>query len=156
MKFTDRKLLVRTVAIAIGLSVCAIVGAQDKARPSSEDIQVRMHAIGNALTTAGLVQHRVADYRQRYGRFPTSNEEALIAPPPSFASTDISSITVSGDGVVSVSLTESSGVDGGTIIFTPAVSKNTGENSVDWVCTSPSYATISDDTNGVCEYSKLP
>ncbi len=58
--------------------------------------------------------------------------------------------------MIQVTLTADSGVDDGAIILTPALSPQTDLNQVDWTCTSPSYAQISDITNSICNYSKLP
>ena len=142
--------------IALWAVACSVSVAQDKARPSTVDIQQRSHSINNALTAAAQVQHQVADFRQRNGKFPSTNDEAAIGGPGSFANADVSSVTVEDNGVVEVRLTAASGVEDGAIVLTPSLSKNTGENNIDWRCASASYATISDDTNGVCEYSKVP
>jgi hypothetical protein len=53
-------------------------------------------------------------------------------------------------------LTASSGVDGGTILLTPNMPRNTDDYKIDWKCASPSYATIGDATLGYCEYTKVP
>lgn len=142
--------------LVLWVIACSVSLAQDKARPSTVEIQQRTQSINNALTAAAQVQHQVADYRQRNGKFPSSNDEAAVGGPGSFANADVSSVTVEDNGVVEVRLTAASGVADGAIILTPNLSQNTGENNVDWKCASASYATISDDTNGVCEYSKVP
>ena len=151
--------IIRRPMMAILLTVAIIPAAalsSEKETPSSVDTQRHTAAIGNALTQASGVQQIVAAYHQRTNNFPGSNAEAGVKPAASLASPDVRSIEVAGAGVVTVTLTETSGTDGGTIVFTPTVSQNTDENLVDWTCKSPSFSTISDDTGGVCEYSKLP
>lgn len=154
MKSTTRTTLA-TIALA-SLACSSVAWSADKATPSSVDTQKRSAAIGNAMSQAAGVEALVAAYHQRTNSFPASNQEASVKPGPSLATPYIKSIDVQANGVVVATLTETSGVDGGTIVFTPTVSQNTDEGVVDWKCTSPSYSTISDDTGGVCEYSKLP
>ena len=133
----------------------ALAPASEKETPSSVDTQRHTTAISNALAQAAGVEQLVASYHQRTNNFPSGNAEAGVKPAASLASPDVRSVEVTNGGVVVVTLTATSGNDGGTIVFTPTVS-NTDENLVDWTCKSPSFSTISDDTGGVCEYSKLP
>jgi hypothetical protein len=148
-------LLGRTTAAILALAILpAVAFAADKETPSSVDVQKHTAAIGNALAQAAGVEQLVAVYHQRTTNCPGSNAEAGVKPAASLASPDVTSIEVTSGGSVVVTLTATSGIDGGTIVFTPAT--NTDESSVDWTCRSPSYSTIADDTAGVCEYSKLP
>jgi hypothetical protein len=148
-------LLGRTTAAILALTILpAVALAADKETPSSVDVQKHTAAIGNALAQAAGVEQLVAAYHLRTNNFPGSNAEAGVKPAASLASPDVTSIEVTSGGSVVVTLTATSGIDGGTIVFTPAT--NTDESSVDWTCRSPSYSTIADDTGGVCEYSKLP
>ncbi|HEX6834695.1 MAG TPA: pilin [Rudaea sp.] len=149
----------RIVRLLLGAAVaaqCLGAAAQDKVRSSSDEARLHAQAIANGLSIGAAVQHRVADYYQHFNRFPTSNEDARFGPPKSFASADVQSVTISGDGVITIAMTEAAGVAGGTIVLTPVLSHNTDEHTVDWRCASPSFSTISDDTSGVCSYSKLP
>ncbi len=144
------------MAILLTLAIVpAFAQTSVKETPSSVDIQRHTTAISNAIAQANSVQQLVAAYHERTNNFPGSNAEAGIKRAASLASPDVRSIEVTSDGVVVVTLTATSGTDGGTITFTPAVS-NGDENLVDWTCRSSSFSTISDDTGGVCEYSKLP
>jgi hypothetical protein len=145
-----------TAIFLILASMPAFAQTSGKETPSSVDIQRHTTAIGNALTQAAGVQQLVSAYHQRTNSFPSGNAEAGVKPAASLASTDVRSIEVTNGGVVVVTLTETSGTDGGTIVFSPALEQNTDENVVDWTCRSPSFSTISDDTGGICEYSKLP
>jgi hypothetical protein len=148
-------LLGRTTAAILALTILPAALAADKETASSVDTQKHTVAIGNALAQAAGVEQLVAAYHLRTNNFPGSNAEAGVKPAASLASPDVTSIEVTSGGSVVVTLTATSGIDGGTIVFTPAT-HNTDENSVDWTCRSPSYSTIADDTGGVCEYSKLP
>ena len=143
-------------AILCALILPTLGASADKETPSSVDMQKHSAAISSALSQAAGVEQLVATYHQRTNNFPGSNAEAGVKPAASLASPDVSSIEVANGGSVIVTLTATSGIDGGTIVFTPATSQNTDENTVDWTCRSPSYSTIADDTGGVCEYSKLP
>lgn len=147
----------RAAAILSALMILpALSHSADKETPSSVDMQKHAAAVSNAMAQAAGVEQLVAAYHQRTNNFPGSNAEAGVKPPANLASPDVSSIEVTSGGSVVVTLTATSGLDGGTIVFTPATSQNTDENAVDWTCRSPSYSTIADDTGGVCEYSKLP
>jgi Pilin (bacterial filament) len=145
----------QTAATLLALMILpALSTSADKETPSSVDMQKHNVAIGSAIAQAAGVEQLVAAYHQRTNNFPGSNAEAGVKPAASLASPDVTSIEVTSGGSVVVTLTATSGIDGGTIVFTPAT--NTDESSVDWTCKSPSYSTIADDTGGVCEYSKLP
>ena len=145
-----------TMAILLALALMpAFAPASEKETPSSADTQRHTAAISSAMAQAAAVQQLVAAFHLRTNNFPGGNAEAGVKPATSLASPDVRSIEVTNGGVVVVTLTATSGTDGGTIVFTPTVS-NTDENLVDWTCKSPSFSTISDVTGGVCEYSKLP
>ncbi|MEP6483294.1 MAG: pilin [Rudaea sp.] len=150
------RITAQLIIVMASLASASGAWAEDKATPSSVDTQKHSAAIANAMSQASGVQQIVSAYHQRTNAFPSTNQEASVKPGPSLASPYVKSIDVQANGVVVATLTETSGVDGGTIVFTPTVSQNTDEGVVDWKCTSPSYSTISDDTGGVCEYSKLP
>jgi type IV pilus assembly protein PilA len=150
--------IIRRPMMAILLTVAivpAVALSSEKETPSSVDIQRHTTAIGSALAQAAGVQQIVVAYHQRTNNFPASNADAGVKPAASLVSPDVRSIEVASGGVVVVTLTATSGTDGGTITFTPTVS-NGDENLVEWTCRSSSFSTISDDTGGVCEYSKLP
>jgi len=144
----------RRVLLAALLCGASLAGAT--AMPSAADAQARQHAVANALALAAQVQARVADYRQRNNAFPSSNAEAQVNPPTVIATADVKSITVRGEGVVEVALTQTSGVEDGVIVLTPQIAKTADDGHVEWRCASASYATIADMTGGQCEYSKLP
>jgi len=148
----QRPMMAILLTVAI---IPAVALSSDKETPSSVDTQRHMAAVSSALAQAAGVQQLVAAYHQRTNSFPGNNADAGIKPAGSLMSPDVRSIEVTNGGVVVVTLTTTSGTDGGTIVFTPAVS-NGDENLVAWTCRSPSFSTISDDTGGVCEYSKLP
>jgi hypothetical protein len=148
----------RIVSLFTGCLALAVttVALADVATPSSADAQRRAQTINNALAMAVPVRQRVEYYRQHHDTFPANNVEAALAPATTFANGDVKSIAVAANGAVEITLTGNSGVDNGVIVLTPSMPKNSDNNVVDWKCASASYATISDDTLGVCEYSKLP
>lgn len=143
------------LACAVSLAMAASASA-DVATPSAADAQRHSQSINNALAMAVPVQQRVEYYRQHHDTFPGNNVQAALAPAPTFANGDVKGITVAANGAIEVTLTENSGVDNGVIVLTPTMPKNSDDNHVDWKCASASYSTISDDTLGVCEYTKLP
>jgi hypothetical protein len=145
-----------TTAFLLTLAITSsFAQTTSKETPSSVDTLRHTTAVGNAIAQAAGVQQLVAAYHERTNNFPGSNAEAGVKPAASLATPDTKSIEVTSGGVVVVTLTATSGNDGGTVVFTPTVS-NSDENLLAWTCKSPSISTISDDTGGVCEYSKLP
>ena len=130
--------------------------AADKETPSTVDIQKHNTAIGNAIGQAGNVEQLVGAYHQRTNSFPSSNAEAGVKPGGALATPDVKSIDVTANGVIVVTLTGNSGIDGGQIVFTPNMEDNPDAGMIRWVCSSPNYSTIADATGGNCEYSKLP
>ena len=85
-----------------------------------------------------------------------ASASAGVKPGGALATPDVKSIDVTANGVVVVTLTGNSGIDGGQIVFTPNMEDNPDAGMIRWVCTSPNYSTIADATGGNCEYSKLP
>lgn len=80
----------------------------------------------------------------------------MVNPPAAISTADVKSIRVHDAGVVEVTLSATSGVDGGVIVLTPQIPKTSDDGNVEWRCASASYASIGDMTGGKCEYSKLP
>jgi hypothetical protein len=148
----------KKILSTIGLFGAAIgcSSAQNVAVPSENEIQARNQAIGKALATAAPVKTRVEDYRLHAKAFPASNAEAGMNPPATYRNYDLKGIAIGNEGVVEITLTASSGIDGGIIRLTPKAAANTDPNMIQWSCTSPSFSTIADATGGTCEYTNQP
>ena len=140
----------------IAIFAASAAMAAEKETPSTVDIQKHNASIGNALGQAANVEQLVGAYRQRTNTFPSSNAEAGVKPGGALATPDVKSIDVTANGVIVVTLTGNSGIDGGQIVLTPNMEDNPDAGMLRWVCTSPNYSTIADATGGNCEYSKLP
>lgn len=148
-------MITRVVVLAAALLSSGAIAAE-KETASTVDIQKHYASIGNAIGQVGNVEQLVTAFHQRNNVFPTSNAEAGVKPGGALASADVKSINISGNGVITATLTGNSGVDGGQLVFTPDMSDNPDGGVVRWVCTSPNFSTIADATGGNCEYSKLP
>lgn len=145
----------------MGLKLCCmllagIAVANAAEAPSAADVQRHHMAINKALTTAAPFKQEVESYRRHHDGFPASNADAMLGPPESYMNPDVRRIGIDRDGVINITLTASSGVDGGIIVLKPNLPKNTDDYAVEWKCTSASYSDISDATLGTCEYTKVP
>jgi hypothetical protein len=137
--------------IAIGAGVAAAVET-----PSSADVQRHHAAINQALNTAAPFKAAVESYRRHHDDFPASNLEAGLQPPNMYRNPDVRQVAIDRGGTINVTLTASSGVDGGVILLTPKMPKNSDDFAAEWKCTTASYSDISDATGGLCEYTKVP
>jgi len=141
-------------ALLLATLACGVADA-DTIRSSEADRQLHDQVINNALGMTARVRQAVENFRLHHNAFPSDSADIGLNP-ASWASEDIKQVTVGANGMIEITLAASSGVDGGVIRLTPTVPANTGQNTVDWACTSPSYNAIADTTSGFCEYSKLP
>ena len=95
--------------------------------------------ISQGFQTMTMLKVEVAEYYMMNGQFPNSNSELKIAKPTQFATDAIRSVWISKGGRISVVYTAKSGIDKGTLSFTPK-DKN---NQIHWQCTSRDFKTIS-------------
>ena len=144
------------IAGSLWAAMAGFLPAQEAARPSAADIEAHNQAIAKALAAAAPVKLAVEQFRVRTKRFPSNNTDAGMNLPASFGNYDVKQIAVNANGVIDITLTETSGVDDGVIRLTPKPSPGSGENAVEWTCASASYAAIADATGGVCEHTNQP
>ena len=144
---------IRAFLLAAWLTTGAAVAVE---KPSAADVQLHHTAINKALTTAAPFKDAVESYRRRHDDFPASNLEAGLQPPDTYKNPDVRQIAIGHGGVINIMLTASSGDDGGTIVLTPSLPKNSDDFAVEWKCTTANYSDVSDATMGLCEYTKLP
>lgn len=150
-------MLVPKPAIWIALIMIASPVFGDEPAKSSEVTEAaRTAAIAKSLAQANVAQRKVEEFRLREGRFPISTEEAGLVPSTPGEAGPLASLTVVADGRVELTLGPASGVDGGRIVLTPALSTSTDPRNIQWRCQSPSYPSIADASNGRCEYVKTP
>ena len=138
-------------AISVGAGLASAVET-----PSATDVQRHHTAINQALTTAAPFKTAVESYRRHHDDFPASNVQAGLQPPDMYKNPDVRQVAIDRDGVINITLTASSGVDGGVIVLTPNMPKNSDDFAVEWKCTTASYSDASDATLGLCEYTKVP
>jgi len=147
---------VRAGFLAAALLASAAANAAPVETPSAADKQRHYLAINKALTTAAPFKEAVESYRRHHNDFPSSNLEAGLQPPDIYKNPDVRQVAINEGGIINVTLTASSGYDGGVIVLTPNMPKNTDDFAVEWKCTSANYSDISDATLGFCEYTKVP
>lgn len=144
------------IVLAIVAAATASVHAQDASKPNPADVQAHNRVIGQSLAAVTPVKTAVEGYRLRAKRFPASNAELGMNLPETYRNYDIKSIAVTADGVIDMTLSATSGVDGGVIRFTPTATGSTDNPTIEWHCASASYTTIGDATGGLCEHTNQP
>jgi hypothetical protein len=150
----------RIMISALG-ALCAAAAAVSSlaAEPISAgaaDTQMQMNAVAEAMQSVAPVEQAVRSYRLSHDGFPASNAEAGVPPPSQFAGNSVKTVAVGPDGIIDVTLTAASGIDGGVVRFHPEFAPQSGGGDVHWTCASASYANIGDLTGGTCEHTQLP
>jgi Pilin (bacterial filament) len=140
-------------SLALLLATAAAAAAE---KPSAADVQLHHTAINKALTTAAPFKTAVESYRRHHDDFPASNLDAGLQQPDTYKNPDVRQIAVDQGGTINIMLTASSGVDGGIIVLTPNLPKNSDDFAVEWKGTTANYTDASDATLGLCEYTKVP
>lgn len=154
MKSTARKIAVGLCIAAAAQSLSTV--ASEPAKAGAADVDMQKNAVAEAVQAVTPVEQAVRSYRLTHDGFPSSNAEAAVAAPASFASNSVKGVTIGPEGVIDVSLTAASGVDGGVIRFHPEFAPQSGGGDVHWTCASASYANIGDLTGGTCEHTSQP
>jgi len=95
--------------------------------------------ISQGFQTMSMLKAQVAEYYMETDQFPQSNDDLKIAKPTQFATDAIRSVWISKGGRISVVYTAKSGIDKGTLSFTPE-DKN---NQIHWQCSSRDFKSIS-------------
>jgi len=149
------RMLLPEAALLLAISLGAGVAAAAET-PSAADVQRHHLAINQALNTAAPFKAAVESYRRHHDDFPASNKDAGLQPPEMYKNPDVHQVAIDRGGIINVTLTASSGVDGGVIVLTPNMPKNSDDFAVEWKCTTASYSDASDATLGLCEYTKVP
>ncbi|MDD2760401.1 MAG: pilin [Methylomonas sp.] len=110
--------------------VVAIVGILAAiAIPAYQDYIIRAK-ITEALGQADMAKAAVSEYKQSMAAFPESNAAAGLATDASYASRYVTTLTVSGSGVINVTVSGSTGTTR-DIIMTPALGE---AGQVNWRC----------------------
>ncbi|MBL4659744.1 MAG: pilin [Alcanivoracaceae bacterium] len=95
--------------------------------------------ISQGFQTMAMLKVQVVEYYMTNGQFPNTNDDLGISRPTQFATDAIRSVWISKGGRISVVYTAKSGIDKGTLSFTPK-DKN---NQIHWQCSSRDFKTIS-------------
>jgi prepilin-type N-terminal cleavage/methylation domain-containing protein len=112
--------------------VVAIIGILAAiAIPAYQDYTIRAK-VSEGLNVASAAKTSVSEYRLSLNAWPSGNGTAGLS--NTIASQYVDSVTVTGAGLITVTMNSTSVGAGGTIIFTPTFSNST----VDWACTGGS------------------
>lgn len=85
----------------------------------------------------------VVNAMRDHGKPPSSNAEARLGAPNAMTTNEISGITVTQGGVISVYLSPVTGTDHGVVRYVPKLVKGKkGGNAVQFACSSPNIADI--------------
>jgi len=116
----------------IALSIVSILAVV--AVPTYLDYMVRAR-ISEGFSLVGPVKGMVVEYYDINGTWPNSNPAAAVAPPASFKTEYVDSITITGTaaGGATITITYSIPALGAnnTIIFTPS---DVGDSRIEWSC----------------------
>lgn len=116
--------------------VVAIIGILAAfATAAYQDYTIRTR-ISEGLQMAAPVKTAVAEYRMSQNAWPTTNTMAGVNAAASLTSSNVTSIEVGANGVITITYSAASGVSGGTLTLTPGQT-NSGD-PVTWACASPS------------------
>lgn len=95
--------------------------------------------ISQGFQIMSMLKVQVAEYYGETGQFPHNNDDLNIVKPTQFATDAIRSVWISKGGRISVVYTAKSGMDKGTLSFTPE-DKN---NQIQWQCSTRDFKNIS-------------
>ena len=96
--------------------------------------------ISEGFSASAVVKAQVAEYYSVTGKLPSSNAEAGIRIPESYAGVSLKSVRISGGGVITLTYDEKTGVNNGTIQLVPYVGNSA--LGLRWQCNTSSYKGI--------------
>ena len=100
--------------------------------PAYSDYTIRAK-ISEGINLAAATKMAVAETRQSSATWPGTNAAAGVASSGSITGTYVTSVAVSGNGLITVTYRNiDTAVDNSTVIFTPTF--NAGDGSVTWTC----------------------
>jgi len=119
----------------------SISNANDKLNAQSDDMRQRGIA-SDALMRGSVFKTALAEYFMTNGHWPKNNSETGLAQPESYAGGAVSSVTVSGKGIVVITLNDKLEA-GAKIKLIPDV--NPESYVVNWRCTTEGSETLKHD-----------
>lgn len=115
--------------------VVAIIGILAAiALPAYQDYTARAQ-ISEAITLSDGQKAAVTEYYADKGAFPTSNDQAGVAPAASIKGKYVTSVTIGANGVITALMNSTGvadGVKGASIVLTPTAQSG----AVTWACTT--------------------
>lgn len=130
----------RNMLIAVILLVFVVVPfAVMKYGDNTQDNYKQAAYLANGLSMAGPVKTYIMEYFSSSGKFPVDNSLVGLPEPERFSDNTVRSVAIQ-DGVIVITYTEKTGVDGGIIRLTPE--PDDMGYMMKWHCESPSYPNI--------------
>ncbi|WP_020209169.1 pilin [Gilvimarinus chinensis] len=96
--------------------------------------------ISEGIVRSFEIQANATMYIAETGKLPSSNQQLGLSSPEAYADTVLKSIQVLDGGIIRLTYTALSGVDGGIIDYKPEKIGNS--RTVTWNCTTPSFKGI--------------
>lgn len=144
-------------AVLVGLFVFGKLSGKKNPVPPLQQVQdfgvgqirARRDALTEGFRLADGAKTAWAEYYSNTGKLPTGNEEVGLQPANAYHGKSIRAMAVSEAGVT-VTYDETTGIDGGRVLFEAQTQADAG--SVTWKCVTSSYRDIKMLTPS-CEYT---
>ena len=118
------------IELMIVIAIIAIL--MSYAIPAYRDYTVRAK-VGEGVSLAAAAKQSVSETFISTGTLPISNVEAGLPAAASITGTNVASITVGANGVITVVYTAEAAIAGASVLLTP---DTTSVGSINWECTS--------------------
>ena len=114
-----------------------------------QDKALRGAKLAQGLQMSTMFKMAVSEFYQTQGHFPESNQEARLQPPTDFTSGALAAAEIRKNGVITLTYTAETGVDGGEVHLIP----NERAFGLGWSCESPDYKDINQLISS-CTYAR--